>query len=1454
MYLIFDTETTGLPQNYKAPLTDFNNWPRLVQLAWQLHGERGNLISQGSIIVQPNGFSIPYTSEKIHGISTERATKEGIPLNECLDQFEEALAQTQFVAGHNIEFDINIVGCEFLREGRTNVLEQMSSMDTKEFGTDFCAIPGGRGGKFKWPTLTELHEKLFHVKFEEAHDAAYDVDATGKCFFELIRIGVIPSANSVAKSDVIYEAPILQDSNFKSEKTDNQTPDETLSEVDINENQKFVHLHVHSQYSILQSTTTIDALIKKSLAMGSPAVAVTDAGNMMGAFHFVSAAHKKGIKPIVGAELNLCRNHTDRSSKDDGSPVVLLAKNFKGYQNLSKLSSLAYTEGFYYVPRISRDLLVQHKEGLILCTGSLWGEIPSTILNIGEEKAEELFVFWKEQFGEDFYAELNNHGLEEEQVVNRTLVRFCEKHNVKYFAANNSYYTEKSDAEAQDALICVKEGEKVSTPSKYIGKKGREFRFGFPNNEFYLKDAQEMAQAFSAYPGALETTIEIADKCDGYKLDREILLPKFDIEETFISNFQTEIIASHERLISQRNEKWVADGYDEERIAQEKEKLKTIAEQSAYLEHLTFKGATYRYGEFDESIRERLKFELSVIEKAGYPGYLLIVEDFCNEARKMDVSVGPGRGSAAGSAVAYCLRITDVDPIKYDLLFERFLNPDRISMPDMDIDFEDEGREKVIEYVRNKYSRNAVAQIITYGTMAAKSAVKDAARVFDLSIGESEQLTKLIPDRASLSDIFNKEEKQLKDDFSSEEFERMQRMRLIATSTTPEGKVLRMAKILEGSIRNTGTHACGVIITPTDITNFVPVATVKDSDMWCTQFDNSVVEKAGLLKMDFLGLKTLSIIKNAIKLIKLSHNIDIDIDNIPIDDEKTYELFQRGETVAIFQYESEGMRKHMRDLKPTVFADLIAMNALYRPGPMEYIPQFIRRKHGLEKIEYDLPEMEDNLKETYGITVYQEQVMLLSQRLANFTKGQADVLRKAMGKKLIEELNKMKSLFMEGAIANGHPADKLEKIWTDWEKFASYAFNKSHSTCYAWIAYQTAYLKAHYPAEFMAATLSNSMSDIKGVTFFMEECKRMRIPVLSPDVNESLSLFSVNKAGAIRFGLAAVKAVGENAVESMIRERESKPFETVFDFLERVDDKATNKRVLESLAMCGAFDRFGITRSAYFGTDNKGEGFIDTLVKYARAARDGKNSSQASLFGEGSGVQIQPPSIPRVEPWDALTELSKEKDLVGMFISGHPLDDFALEIEAFCYPNSMEALENPEPNNGREISFAGIVKNVQHRMSQQGNPYGSFTLENGEGSHDFRLFRKDYMSFKAYMQDNFFLYVRGRFQKRRYGQNTEEKTEFQIAEISLLAEVKEKLGRYLTIGIDSEFLTEKTIEKLDELLVKNTGHAQLRIELKNGEDRVVLPSSERNKILVTKEIQNELEAIPGVYSISLSSR
>lgn len=1244
MYIVFDTETTGLPRDYNAPMSDVDNWPRLVQIAWQLHDEKGKLISNNNFIVKPEGFTIPYNAEKVHGISTDRALKEGHDLSKVLGIFHEDVEKAKYLVGHNIGFDINVMGAEFIRKEIAMKLPEMKELDTKDLSTDFCAIPGGKGGKFKWPTLTELYKKLFGVGFEDAHDAAYDVDATAKCFFGLITQKVIPTAKGVDAMEVIYEPPKLDAANFAAAKDEQKIAAKEVlkaaGKADISEMEDipFSHLHVHTQYSVLQATSEIPALIAQAKALKMPAIAMTDHGNMMGAFHFVRAALANDIKPIIGCEFNLNRERKNKSVKDDGFQTVLLAKNKKGYHNLAKLASYANIEGFYYVPRIDKEVLVQYKSDLIATTGGLWGEVPFLILNVGETQAEEAFVWWKEQFGEDFYVELNRHGIPEEEKVNEVLLRFANKYGVKYFAANNTYYNNKVDANAHDILLCVKDGELLEKPKKYIGKRGREYRYGFPNEEFYIKSQEEMKKLFADLPEAIACTHEIVQKIETYKLQRDVLLPKFDIPDQF---------------------KDPQDDIDDEKRG-----------ENAYLRHLTYEGAKKRYGEITDEIRERLDFELATIKKTGYPGYFLIVQDFTAAARKMGVSVGPGRGSAAGSAVAYCTGITNVDPIAYDLLFERFLNPERVSLPDIDIDFDDEGRQSVIDYVIKKYGSNQVAQIITYGTMAAKSAIRDTARVLNLPLSEADKLAKLVPD-IKLKALFDlsKDRAKLQEKLkgNGEDLAKAEELIRISKGHDELSRTINQAKILEGSVRNTGIHACGVIITPDDITNFVPVALAKDSEMVCTQFDNSVVESAGLLKMDFLGLKTLTLIKDACKIVKERHGLDLDPDTFPIDDQKTYELFQRGETVGIFQYESAGMQKYMRELKPTVFADLIAMNALYRPGPLAYIPSFIRRKHGTEEIIYDLDDMKEFLEETYGITVYQEQVMLLSQKLAGFSKGEADVLRKAMGKKQKDVLDKMKPKFVEQASAKGYDAKKLEKIWTDWEAFASYAFNKSHSTCYAWIAYQTAYLKAHYPAEYMASVLSNNMNDITQVTFFMEECKRAGIAVLGPDVNESRRSFAVNKEGQIRFGLGATKGAGNAAVDMIIEERdENGPYKNIFEFCKRVNSRGVNKKTMEALAMGGGFDCFPEHhRRQYLEAPDGDATLLEKAVKYAQKVQQEADSSQVSLFGGSGGMEVPMPTIAPMEPFSQLQQLNIEKEVVGLYISGHPLDQFKVEIESF---------------------------------------------------------------------------------------------------------------------------------------------------------------------------------------------
>ncbi|WP_372754281.1 DNA polymerase III subunit alpha [Mariniflexile sp.] len=1453
MYLIFDTETTGLPKRWDAPITDTDNWPRCIQIAWQLHDEMGNCVDHQDYLVQPDGFNIPYDAEKIHGISTELAQEQGVPLTEVLEKFNIALSKTKFVVGQNLKFDLNIMGAEFVRADVANTLQELPVLDTcTEHTASLCQIPGGRYGKFKLPTLTELHEYLFKVPFSEAHNATADVEATTRCFFELIRLeeytveqlDVQPDYFDRFKEANPMEIQLigLKHINLKQEsakiregikKVEGNTISTEVIKQNISELKEvdFVHLHNHSQFSVLQSTISVADLVAVAAEHNMPAVALTDHANMMGAFHFVKAVsnHNKGvkaknaaaiergetpkakeIKPIIGCEFFVCEDHTDKTRKDNGYQIVLLAKNKNGYHNLAKLSSHAFVDGFYYLPRIDKNLIEKYKDDLMVLTGNLYGEVPSKILNVGENQAEEALIWWKEQFGDDLYVELMRHNQEDENRVNPVLISLAKKHEVKLVATNNTYYCKKEDANAHDILLCVKDGEKQATP---IGR-GRGYRYGLPNQEYYFKSAEEMKQIFKDVPEAISNIQEVVDKVEAYELAREVLLPAFDIPDSF------------------KNEEDLIDGGKRG--------------ENAYLRYLTYEGAKKRYGEeLSEEVIERLDFELDVIQNTGYPGYFLIVEDFIREARKMDVSVGPGRGSAAGSVVAYCLWITNIDPLKYDLLFERFLNPDRVSMPDIDIDFDDEGRSRVMDYVINKYGSNQVAQIITYGTMAAKSSIRDTARVLDLPLFDADRIAKLIPTMSKLNKIFGLSEKELASKFRAEDLEKVNQLLNISEGDDLEAETINLARTLEGSVRNTGIHACGVIITPDDITKFVPVSTAKDSDLYVTQFDNSVVEEAGLLKMDFLGLKTLTLIKDTVKIVKARHDILLDPDNFPLDDVKTYELFQRGETVGVFQYESPGMQKHLKELKPTVFEDLIAMNALYRPGPMEYIPSFTRRKHGEEPIEYDLDAMEEYLKETYGITVYQEQVMLLSQKLAGFTKGEADVLRKAMGKKQIAVLDKMKPKFVEQASANGHDAKVLEKVWKDWEAFASYAFNKSHSTCYAWIAYQTAYLKAHYPAEYMAAVLSNNMNDIKQVTFFMEECKRMKLEVLGPDVNESFYKFSVNKNNAVRFGMGAIKGVGHGAVLTIVENRKKDgPYKTIFDFAKRIDLRAANKKAFENLALAGGFDGFSSThRAQYFHDEGDGITFLEKAIRYGNKHQENENSAQVSLFGDASNVQIAEPEVPPCEEWGTMEKLAREKEVVGIYISGHPLDDFKIEMNTFCNAN-LAFFKDLEPYVNRELVFGGVVTDVQHRVSKQGKGWAMFTVEDYTDSFEFRIFGEEYLKFRHFLMKSNFVFVKSFVREGWVNKDTGKKSEprLQFNSFQLLHDVMENYAKKLSIQLDIRDLNERKIAALKELVHSHPGNQSLNFVVYDNKEMLKLSMpSRKHKVKVSQELLNELQ-------------
>ena len=1439
MYLIFDTETTGLPKRWDAPLSDSENWPRCIQIAWQIHDASGELIAHQDYLIQPTGFTIPFDSEQVHGISTALAEEQGVSLSEVLEDFQAAIKGVAYVVGHNISFDRNIMGAEFLRQGLEDPLEGKTVIDTcTEETATLCKLAGGRGGKFKLPTLGELYVHLFQVQFEEAHNATADVEATARAFFELLRKNEIhpkgfqnqeEQTKAIRSRTVPFELIGLSHQNLKKAssglKKVQKDPKTTQPQADLSDaliQAPFVHLHNHSQFSVLQATSRINQLVEAAAADYMPALALTDHGNLMGAFHFIKAINSHNanieesfhIKPIVGCEFYVCEDHQDKTRRDDGYQIVFIAKNKAGYHNLAKLTSAAYVKGFYYVPRIDRNLVEKHKENLIVLTGNTYGEVPSKILNVGDRQAEEALQWWHQKFGEDLYIELMRHGEEGEDRANEVLISFSRKYNIPLVATNNTYYTKKEEANAHDILLCLKEGEKQATP---IGR-GRGFRYGLANQEYYFKSQEEMKILFQDLPEAILNIQELVDKVEPFELSREVLLPKFEIPTAY----------------------------------QVEDDLEGKKGENNYLRHLTYEGAELRYSELTDSIKERIDFELDVIANTGYPGYFLIVQDFIAAARDMGVSVGPGRGSAAGSVVAYCLKITNIDPIAYDLLFERFLNPDRVSMPDIDIDFDDEGRSKVMDYVIKKYGSNQVAQIITYGTMAAKSSIRDTARVLDLPLGEADRIAKLLPN-IKLNKIFNSTEEELKKNLRSEELMRVNEIKNIADEDSLSGQTIQQAKVLEGSLRNTGIHACGVIITPDDITQFVPVATAKDSDLYVTQFDNSVVEDAGLLKMDFLGLKTLTLIKDTVSLVKYKHGIDLDPDQFPLDDEKTYELFQKGETVGIFQYESAGMQKYLKDLKPTVFADLIAMNALYRPGPLEYIPSFVDRKNGNEEITYDLPAMEEYLKETYGITVYQEQVMLLSQKIAGFSKGDADVLRKAMGKKIFALLQKLKPQFIEGGKANGHPEEILEKIWKDWEAFAAYAFNKSHSTCYAWIGYQTAYLKAHYPAEYMAAVLSNNMNDIKQVTFFMEECRRMGLQVMGPDVNESFYKFAVNDDQAIRFGMGAIKGVGKAAVETIIANRKEGKYQSVFDLVKRVDLRAANKKALENLVLAGGFDSFDSThRAQYFNADGEGITFLEKVVRFGSKYQENLNSSQTSLFGEATDEMYQDLSIPPCEPWTNLTRLKKEKEVVGIYISSHPLDDFTHEMKHFV-SLSLNYLSDLDQLINRELSVGGIVNEVQHLESRNGKGWARFVVEDFTDQYEFRIFGEDYLKYRHFLVVNQF--IRIKLTVRQGWTNAETgkvgAPRMHYLNFEMLQNTIENNAKKITLQLDIKELNEEKINLLQQHLKSFKGDKPLFFNVYDSEKKVKLMlNSKKQKVKITPDLLQDLESQQWFYKLN----
>ena len=1232
----------------------------------------------------------------------------------------------------------------------------------------------------------------------------------------------------------------------------------------------FIHLHVHTQYSLLDGQAPIDSLIDKAYNDGMRAIAVTDHGNMFGIKEFFNKVNKKNgkvqgaikdlqkelktletaepsaenslrkeelskqlneakgnlFKPIIGCECYCARNHRHkRETKEDrsGWHLIVLAKNMQGYKNLIKIVSLSWTDGFYGRPRIDKELLEQHHEGLIVCSACLGGEIPQKIMKGSIQEAEEAILWFKNLMGDDYYLEMQRHETHrpdadqtvyEHQVeVNKVLVELAHKHNIKLIATNDVHFVNEEDADAHDRLICLSTGKDLNDPN----------RMRYTKQE-WLKTTAEMNQIFSDIPEALSNTLEIADKVEFYSIDSGPIMPTFNIptdfgtEEEYRKKFTEKNI--FDEFTQDENGNVVLSQADAEAKIKKLggyDKLYRIKLEADYLAKITYEGAKERYGEpLSEEVAERLQFELHIMKTMGFPGYFLIVQDFIRAAREeLGVSVGPGRGSAAGSAVAYCLGITKIDPIKYDLLFERFLNPDRISLPDIDTDFDDDGRGEVLRWVTEKYGAERVAHIITYGTMATKSAIKDVARVEKLPLAESNRLAKLVPDK-----IPDMKKFKLKD-----AIEYVPELKEAATGRDPLMRdTLKYAQMLEGNVRNTGVHACGVIIGRYDISDVVPVSTAKDKDtgeeMLVTQYEGSVIEETGVIKMDFLGLKTLSIIKDAIENIRLTTGHELDIDNISLEDPATYQLYCDGKTTGTFQFESAGMQKYLKELQPSKFEDLIAMNALYRPGPMDYIPSFIARKHGKEEIKYDIPVMERYLKDTYGITVYQEQVMLLSRLLANFTRGESDALRKAMGKKLIEKMNHLKSKFMAGGEANGYQEATLNKIWADWEKFASYAFNKSHATCYSWVAYQTAYLKANYPSEYMAAVLSRNLSNISDITKFMDECKAMHIQVLGPDVNESILKFSVDKEKNIRFGLGAIKGVGESAVQNIIEERERNgKYKDIFDFVERVNLSSCNKKNIESLALAGAFDNFGIQRESFFVDNGKGETFLDIFVRYGNKYQMDKANTVNSLFGDDCFVAISKPEIPQAERWSDLERLNKEKELVGIYLSAHPLDEFKIILDYVCNTRMIE-FNNKEALLDREILAGGIVSGFREGTTKTGNPYGILKIEDYSGSAEIPLFGPNYLDYAKYGRNGMYLLINAKVVQRNRNQTNF--YDIQINSIKLLQDEMNNLIENICISVPIHDLDETNINELSTLIKSNPGQTLLYFKVVDGTHNISL--------------------------------
>ena len=1222
----------------------------------------------------------------------------------------------------------------------------------------------------------------------------------------------------------------------------------------------FIHLHVHTYYSILDGQSPVEKLVDKAVANGMRGMAITDHGNMFGVKELYNYCNKingklkeqgkEPFKPIFGCEMYVARRTKADRVKEKGDAggyhLIVLAKNYHGYKNLIKLVSRAWVDGFYSKPRTDRADLEKYHEDLIVCSACIAGEVPAKILKGDIPGAREAIEWYKSIFGDDYYLELQRHEVKDpnqranretfplQQRANKEILKLAKEYGIKVVCTNDCHFVDQENAEAHDHLLCLSTGKELNDPTRMLYSK-----------QEWFKTREEMNEIFADVPEALSNTLEILDKVETYSIDHSPIMPFFPIPEEFGTEEETRKRISPEELFREfttdENGKEIMSHEEAEKKIKKLggiDKLYRIKFEADYLAKLAYDGAKRLYGEpLTDEVYERIKFELHIMKTMGFPGYFLIVQDFINSAEdELGVMVGPGRGSAAGSVVAYCLGITKIDPIKYDLLFERFLNPDRISLPDIDTDFDDDGRGKVLEWVEDKYGHDKVAHIITYGTMATKNSIKDVARVEKLPLDISNRLCKAIPDKLPDGLKMN----------LTNAIKCVPELREAEASANPQmANTIKYAKMLEGTVRGTGIHACGTIICRDAISDWVPVSTAEDKSdpghkQLATQYDGHVIEETGLIKMDFLGLSTLSIMKETVENIRLTHDgFTLDLDTIPIDDELTYKLYQEGRTIGTFQFESAGMQKYLRELRPTVFEDLIAMNALYRPGPMDYIPSFIARKNGKEPITYDIPCMEKYLKDTYGITVYQEQVMLLSRQLADFTRGESDALRKAMGKKKKAIVDAMKPKFIEGGKKNGHDPKVLEKIWGDWEKFASYAFNKSHATCYSWVAYQTAYLKAHYPAEFMAGNMSRCLNDITKITKLMSECQAMNIPCLGPDVNESEQKFSANKKGEVRFGLSAIKGMGEAAATNIIAERHKNgQYKDIFDFVQRVNLSAVNRKAMESLALSGGFDSFGIRREQYFASNAKGDTFVETLLRYGQVYQSEQSSMQNSLFGDMGGVEIQTPPVPDCEAWSTMELLKRERELVGIYLSAHPLDDYAVVLNHMCNlhcPQIGREMDKKAFASIEELTFGGIVTSVSQRWTKNNKPFGIVTIEDFEGQGELALFGEDWTKWQSMLQEEYHIYITAQCVQRF--RNNPDAYDMVIKKIEFLSDVKEKSIEKFTVYMDSTMFNDAQLTDLETTLKNSTGNVPLYINIHDAKNNTNVQLYSRN---ITVDVNKKL--------------